>query len=546
MFIPVTGSVTLARVSVCNRDELKAALREEGSETIELKYAISVRETITVHGEKVLTGSGELRRAVSSNSAFGGNLLRLADGSLTLKNITINGRGDAGVLAGGLYGWLIEIDGGQLNIGEGVLLKNNRNTTRSSDGGGAVRVRGGACVMTGGTITQNASVTGGAGVRVEAGGIFYMKGGVISGNSCVGMGAIEGFDGRGGGVLNRGTMAVYGGEISGNTVKGYSSGGNSYGGVGGGIANAGDLLLNGGSITGNRGVRGCDIGQIRGRIAGAGAVHIGEIWLKNGQIMHIGGGFSSPAKIRLQPESVKAGVKLVSGVKRKTAVKWFSAGSNISTKYWQLVVHDSVLQVEKRTSPTPTPVPTEIPGGYGGDSGAGYGGTNSGSTGYDGGGSNAGRTGYDNGGSNGGAAESTPRVYPSYIPVRPPDPEAEIWFHTPAVSRMPEESPAATVSHDYDKPALPFFLRLPMITPAPTEKFYDNTVSPPAVTASTVTVSPAPVVTPRPTPFRYVDGCSWHFSVTEIRSLKESLEQTDGLEHSDDAFFEMIHGNIVK
>ena len=95
-------SEAVSRVQVHSREALEAELKREGSATIELTEMITVRETLTVRGTKVLTGPGELRRAIAANSAFGGTLLRVSSGSLTLKNITIHGRGDARVLSGKL------------------------------------------------------------------------------------------------------------------------------------------------------------------------------------------------------------------------------------------------------------------------------------------------------------------------------------------------------------------------------------------------------------------------------------------------------------
>ena len=233
-----------AHVSVYDRDSLKEELKKDGNRVIELMETVTIRSTLKVCGNKVLTGPGEIRRAIANESAFGGNLLRVAGGSLTLKNITLNGRGDAGVLSGKLYGWLVQVDAGQLTIGSGAVLKNNKNSTRLSDGGGAVRVTsGGTCVLNGGTISGNECITGGAGIRIDSGGACSVKNGSVTGNRVVGKSSTEGFDGRGGGIYNKGTLAVYGGSISSNTVRSYSGGGRIYGGVGGGIANTGSLLL---------------------------------------------------------------------------------------------------------------------------------------------------------------------------------------------------------------------------------------------------------------------------------------------------------------
>ncbi|MBR6230301.1 MAG: hypothetical protein IKQ97_11230, partial [Eubacterium sp.] len=360
LLFPISRSASAEGIQkVSNRDELKKALGNCDTEVIELEETITVRETLVVRGRKTLTGPGALRRAITDNSCFGGSLLSVQGEALRLSGVTIDGRGDAPVLAGRLYGWLVEVNSGQLTIGRGTELKENKNSTKKSDGGGAVRVRaGGVCVMDGGVIRNNTCVTGGAGVRIDRGGVFYMKSGQITGNRVSGVGAVEGFDGRGGGVLNHGTAGFYGGSISGNSVTGVRSGGKDFGGVGGGLANDGDCVIQGTVIRGNQGKRGEDIGAVGGKLTGDGAVEIGEIWLKDGLVFRVGNGFRSGGAIRLIPDRPRAGLMLVSGLSGKSQGKYFSTETALREKGLVTRIHDGVMTLEDKPDPTPEPTPT--------------------------------------------------------------------------------------------------------------------------------------------------------------------------------------------
>ena len=507
-----------AHVSVYDRDSLKEELKKDGNRVIELMETVTIRSTLKVCGNKVLTGPGEIRRAIANESAFGGNLLRVAGGSLTLKNITLNGRGDAGVLSGKLYGWLVQVDAGQLTIGSGAVLKNNKNSTRLSDGGGAVRVTsGGTCVLNGGTISGNECITGGAGIRIDSGGACSVKNGSVTGNRVVGKSSTEGFDGRGGGIYNKGTLAVYGGSISSNTVRSYSGGGRIYGGVGGGIANTGSLLLQGGSVTGNHGSKGSDLGLIRGRAAINSSVRVSECWLKSGQRLHVGGSYNSGSHIKLVPEVIKEGVRLADGLSGKAWKKQFSFPSSLKEKGLKVSLKNGALTIKKKEKkkPVKTPEPSHDTSG----------------------GSSSGANGYTP------TVSSTPRPHPSYLPVRTLDPTAEIILFTP--------TPYVFIN-----------------TPAPTQAR--------PIVPETRTPTPSPTSTPTPTPtplrplrtlplyllypqtvqkesetfynVRSVDTnipVEWSFSKKDIRTIKKEIK--DGDERVNGVLFlRRIRGNIVE
>ena len=458
-----------SRVQVYDREELKEALREEGRMTVELMETVTVRQTLKVKGTKILTGPGELRRAVAAHSAFGGSLLRVTGGSCTLRNITLDGRGETDVLKGELYGYLVQVDGGQLNIGNGAVLKNNRNTTRLSDGGGAVRVgSGGSAVLNGGTIIDNVCVTGGAGIRVDSGGAFSMKSGTIRNNRVVGRSVEAGFDGRGGGIYNRGTTGLYGGSITGNTVSGAVKSGREYGGVGGGVANAGSLLIEGTYLRGNSGVKGSDLGLISGDTAASGAVDVGECWLRSGCVLQVGKGFSVKGKLRLITEKVRKGTKLVSGLQGKGWKNWFTFSAAVRSNGLEPVLTDGSLCLRTKLIPTPspTPRPTETP--------VEHGGTNGGS-----------------GGSSGGSEDDESGV-PLVVPAKTtaPMPTAPM----PTVVPTPSPTPVKTPYPRRPSKALPYFY-----------------LYPPANRAGT----PAEIGVP----------VEWHFTARQIQVLKDELKE---------------------
>ena len=539
LLVLCTSPVSYARVKVHDREELKRALASTGTEVIELAETITVRETLVVRGRKTLTGPGELRRAVTENSGFGGSLLSVRGEAFRLQGVTIDGRGDSPALSGRLYGWLVEVNSGQLTIGGGADLRDNKNSSRKSDGGGAVRIHGGGvCVLDGGTIRNNTCVTGGAGVRIDSGGVFYMKSGQITGNRVCGVGAVEGFDGRGGGVLNRGTAGFYGGSVSSNTVTGVHEGGRDYGGVGGGLANAGSCILKGTVIRGNTGGRGKDIGAIGGKLTADGTVSVGEIWLRDGQVLHVGNGFRSGEVIRLVPERIASGVELVCGWKGEDWKKAFSVEGKLGEKDLTVRLKNGVLSRRERPEPTPTPTPvsTAVPS------------VTSTSTPTPGGSSRI------------SPVHTVASVLPSYLPVSTPDPEAEITLATlaptPVPSLAPTASPSETpsptpsptpsavptsspVSHGR---SLPWYLIYPMeerkvVPTMGPNRVKKSSLTPPEVTTGS-SVKVTMVETSHP-------ASTWHFSREEIRAWKKEFREK-GLRYDETScreFMEEIRAN---
>ena len=491
-----------SRVQVYTRRELKEELKKGGKAVIEVMETITIRESLRVKGTKILTGPGELRRAIAQNSAFGGSLLRVTGGTLTLRGITLNGRGDAEVLKGKLYGYLVSVDSGQLLIGGGSVLKMNCNTTRLSDGGGAVHVcSGGVAVLNGGSITDNACVTGGAGVRVDDGGVFSMKSGTIKNNRVVGRGAQAGFDGRGGGIYNRGTVELKGGSITRNSASEYKKGTRHYGGTGGGVANAGSLLIQGTYLCGNKGVKGKDISLIGGRTAAKGKTDIGECWIRSGSLLEVGGGFRTGGKMRIIPEKETVGTRLVSGLKGGKWKTWFSFPSSVRSDGLEPALSDGILRLrKKKVKPTPVPTPTAAP--VNPDKSSDHVGT-------------------PDGGKHSGDARdlapartSAPRIHPSYIPVAAPDPSEDYFFGTPTPAPFvpAAPTPAPFVPAEVTPAAAPTFMPVRTFEPwRPTNALPYYYLYPPAGREG------LPVEIEYP--------ATWHFSTRDIQRLREELEE---------------------
>lgn len=230
-------------------EALKRAMEAPGQARIILKKDIVIRGVIHVRGEKWVCGNGyTLFRGLS----HGGTILSLESGKLILQDLSISGT-PKNRKVDRVYGRLINVKGGTLVLEKGSALMHNRDTGRGEEGGGAVTVcRKGKLIIRSGEICGNTTVAQGAAVLVKRGGYMRMKGGVIWGNKSRGIGAIEGFDGRGGAISNYGTVVISGGMLLDNTAAGFSAGQMIYGGVGGMLYNRGSCVITGGTIENNR------------------------------------------------------------------------------------------------------------------------------------------------------------------------------------------------------------------------------------------------------------------------------------------------------
>ena len=240
-------------VVVFDYEELKKGLETPGRAEISVAASIDIDDTIFVKGEKIINGNGyTLSRSKSGGGIFGGTLLSVQKGQVLIRNLLLSGGGSSDKIQRNVFGRLIDIRSGMVTLETGTVLTENINQKYNHDGGGAVLIKdGGKLTMNGGRISDNRNVSGGAGVHIKRGGEFVMKGGTITGNQSFGIGAVEGFDGRGGAIYNQGKTTISGGSIKHNRVKGFTSSGMSYGGVGGMLYNQGECWIQGGNVTGN-------------------------------------------------------------------------------------------------------------------------------------------------------------------------------------------------------------------------------------------------------------------------------------------------------
>ncbi len=196
---------------------------------------IVVTDPIDVTSRLILTNQNYTLTLTGETLSRGGNnfdLLALYYGtSLTLKNITLDGKKSIFANEEPLVDTSLVQIIGTLTMEDGAVLKNNNCSRNNYDGG--VRV-GGTFIMNGGEISGNIAYNGG-GVWISPSGTFTMNGGTICDNTA---------DYRGGGVcVEDGKFIMNGGEISGNTAI---SGGGVYV-----YVESGKFTMNGGEISGN-------------------------------------------------------------------------------------------------------------------------------------------------------------------------------------------------------------------------------------------------------------------------------------------------------
>lgn len=368
-----------AAVMVSSYKELKKELEAPGKAEIDLKSSLVIEDTLYVKGDKSLNGNGyTLSRLHRGGEVFGGTLLVVQEGQLSVHDTILSGGGKDAKVQKKVYGRLMDVQGGEVILESGSVLRENVNQRYNNDGGGAVLVQsGGRLTMNGGEISENQNVFGGAGVHIRQGGNFVMKGGTISGNQSFGIGAVEGFDGRGGAIYNQGKTTISGGSICHNRVKGYTSGGISYGGVGGMLYNQGECCIQGGNLADNSASYGggaiySDQGsklQIMGGMISGNEADLGEGLFLAGGRCRMGGFFYLPSvylakgvvltaedslslkkhQILISPEKYKAGVQLVKIQGKKPALREMFSLERKDT--FTLVLQNRGLYIGKKEKP---------------------------------------------------------------------------------------------------------------------------------------------------------------------------------------------------
>ena len=199
-----------AVTTVSSWNELKNAISKEnvrternnGSSWNELKNAISKGGNIQL-GNDIVAETGNSAIYVSNTvtvdlaghtidrgcikATLNGNTFTVSGGDLTIKDTSA---AQAGQITGGYNdnncgGGCIYVDSGILRLESGILTGNKCEDVDANgvDRGGAVGVRSGTFIMTGGKISNN-EASYGAGVIVFRSGTFIMTGGEITDNTC--------------------------------------------------------------------------------------------------------------------------------------------------------------------------------------------------------------------------------------------------------------------------------------------------------------------------------------------------------------------------
>jgi hypothetical protein len=248
--VTVTAEFAVYNSSITNYLALKDAIEASppGSPRVYLLKngtftADTVGAGITINNNKdisiIVDGDISIQRTTGFGAMFtveGGATLNLGlpgmTGSLVIDGVSSQNTGA-----------LVAVSGGTLNMYDGVILRNNKNTGN----GGAVYVTGSGSTfnMNGGTIHENkatSATSNGGGVYVSGGGSF-----VISGTAAI---TDNTANNHGGGVFVNGlgsSFAMNGGTISGNKAPtANKNGGGVY------VSGRGSFVMSGiAAITGN-------------------------------------------------------------------------------------------------------------------------------------------------------------------------------------------------------------------------------------------------------------------------------------------------------
>jgi len=242
-------SATAASHTVSSYADLKDQIENDPGPVVNITLDADVQadSTITVTGSKTVNISGS--RTISRAAGFTGHVFTVAEGTLNLEDVTVDGASSSPSAAA-----LVMVSGsGTLNLNDGSVLQNNRN----EDEGGAVYNLGTTNMNAGSLITGNSAYEGG-GIFNDGGTVTMNAGSSITGNSADDGGGIDNYAGNfylSGGSIEGNIAGSWGGAVDNQYGNMYMSSGsvssNTSNSDGGGIYNAGTLFVTGGSITGN-------------------------------------------------------------------------------------------------------------------------------------------------------------------------------------------------------------------------------------------------------------------------------------------------------
>ena len=182
---------------------------------------ITVSKTVTIQGADSTAGAAYSGGRLARQSGNTGRLITVnAGGSVTLKDISLDGGGFWQNVSSRSGGQLVFVNGGQLTLGSGAVLERNRIDHPYSDYGSAIYLSGGTVNMEAGAAIRKNMLTGayadGAAISsIYGNGVFNMAGGEISGNTASRMGSAIRW--------SNGTFNMTGGSITGNGPAAYGA-----------------------------------------------------------------------------------------------------------------------------------------------------------------------------------------------------------------------------------------------------------------------------------------------------------------------------------
>ncbi len=337
----IDGNPTIMAVEKCEvttQEELRTALGESKEILIRLQANIMVDRCLVAKGKKIIDGGGTyaIKRKVGSGKAYLGTLLRAKGTLLTLQAVTLDGGGRSSKAPKGINGKLLEVNQGTVILQDKTVLKENYNLASRNSGGGGLLLCGGKAIMKEGSwIVDNLTMQSGAGVRVEKGSVLVLEGGKIQDNAVVGQSSRKGFDGRGGGIYNEGTVIMQGGSLKGNLARGYCLGKRSYGGFGDDVYNAGALRLDG-------------------------TVSLQSIYLERNRYVEVTKSWKNGGGCEIEPEEYRDGRILVrGGLGRQVGVRdGFVLKKRAGFALWR---KKNTLQIKKKAKKKEVITPTHSP-----------------------------------------------------------------------------------------------------------------------------------------------------------------------------------------
>lgn len=194
---------------------------------------------------KIIAAANKHGHLLSVNMDASTDAQRAASSGVVLENVIVDGGSQDGLTATRAA---VAVNGGQLTLGTGAVVQNNTNETQAGDSqsgiGGGIYVDKGTLIINGGLVTGNTATyayKGGGGVFVATGTCILQSGGIRSNKAAIGGGVYADNNSSAG---PHAVLKLSGGSIIGNAA------GNGSGNYGGGVycASGSEVRLSGSPI----------------------------------------------------------------------------------------------------------------------------------------------------------------------------------------------------------------------------------------------------------------------------------------------------------